>query len=258
MPILKLKGNSIGKVYGVLFDKDGTLSNSELYLKDLSMLRIKAALSIFKDRYPNIKKYSELDKLLRKAYGIKPYGIDPAGTIAIGSRSENIYSTATILSILGATWPDALEISTQIFDIADNEHRNEKSYIQERLILDGAKSFLNELKNAGVKCGLISNDSESGIRQFIKANQLEEIFPYIWSANNVPAKPDPMALHNLCSLAQLCPNECALIGDADSDLKMARQAGVKLAIGYLAGWSMTPTLSNHHHLINHWNELSIE
>ena len=43
MPQLILKGIPIGEVKGVLFDKDGTLSNSENYLKELAFLRINEA-----------------------------------------------------------------------------------------------------------------------------------------------------------------------------------------------------------------------
>ena len=53
-------------------------------------------------------------------------------------------------------------------------------------------------------------------------------------------------------------SECALIGDSDTDLKMAKAAGVAVAIGYTAGWEKPPLLSEHHHLINHWNELSFK
>ena len=48
-----------------------------------------------------------------------------------------------------------------------------------------------------------------------------------------------------------------LIGDADSDLLMARKAGIGLGLGYTAGWEQAPALTEHHQLIHHWDELQV-
>ena len=40
MPQLLLRGNPIGEIKGVLFDKDGTLSNSENHLRNIAELRV--------------------------------------------------------------------------------------------------------------------------------------------------------------------------------------------------------------------------
>ena len=44
MAVLLLKGVPIASIDGVLFDKDGTLSNSELNLLELAERRIKTAV----------------------------------------------------------------------------------------------------------------------------------------------------------------------------------------------------------------------
>ena len=53
---------------------------------------------------------------------------------------------------------------------------------------------------------------------------------------------------------------CALIGDANSDLRMAVAAGIphQRALGYTAAWSSAPPLSEPHPLIHHWDELRVE
>ena len=52
---------------------------------------------------------------------------------------------------------------------------------------------------------------------------------------------------------------CALIGDANSDLRMAVAAGIphQRSLGYTAAWSTTPALAEPHPRIHHWSELSI-
>jgi phosphoglycolate phosphatase len=118
--------------------------------------------------------------------------------------------------------------------------------------------LLNELHNAGVICAVISNDTRHGIKQFLQDHGLSDFITGIWSADDTPCKPDPGAVHGLCKKLHLDPSQCALIGDADSDLLMARRAGIAYALGYVAGWNRTPDLTSHQHLIHHWQELKVE
>ena len=108
MPTLLLRGKPIGTVQGVLFDKDGTLSNSESHLESLAELRIQQASELLKKQGANSNVLERLEELLSSAYGLTNDGISPNGTIAIASRDNNIISTATVLCLLGETWPKAL------------------------------------------------------------------------------------------------------------------------------------------------------
>jgi phosphoglycolate phosphatase len=124
--------------------------------------------------------------------------------------------------------------------------------------LPHSKELLNELHNAGVICAVISNDTRHGIEQFLQDHGLSTFITGIWSADDTPCKPDPGAVRGLCKQLNLDPSQCALIGDADSDLLMARRAGIDCALGYVAGWHQTPDLTSHQHLIHHWQELRVE
>ena len=74
----------------------------------------------------------------------------------------------------------------------------------------------------------------------------------------IAACPDPEAIKKLCKIIKLSPCECALVGDADSDLTMAHEAGISVILGYTAGWTQSPSLTKHQHLVHHWDELSIQ
>ena len=50
MEDLLLKGQAIGKVNGILFDKDGTLINSEERLLELSRSRVSESINLFKNQ----------------------------------------------------------------------------------------------------------------------------------------------------------------------------------------------------------------
>ena len=107
MPSLFLRGQPIGTIQGVLFDKDGTLSNSERHLFNIAKLRVQEACRIHINSGASTEAVQKLKDLLSIAYGLTNEGINPHGTIAIGSRENNKISTATIFCLLGESWSKA-------------------------------------------------------------------------------------------------------------------------------------------------------
>ena len=114
------------------------------------------------------------------------------------------------------------------------------------------------LKKEGVSIALMTNDTRDGIEEFIYSHKLEGIFDYLWSAENKPSKPNPKAVIELCKRMKINPSECALISDADTDLKMAKEADVPIIIGFTGGWKIPPKLTEKHFIIKKLNELSIQ
>ncbi len=256
---LFLRGKPIGNVKGVLFDKDGTLSNSEPHLKKLAKSRINEAINLFKKKKASLEELSKLKSLLSTAYGLKDKELHPDGLLAIASRKDNLIATATIFCLLREPWSRALTQAEEVFSSADKiggELNQENLDIRD--LLPGAHHLLITLQKANIKCAVISNDTPSGIQSFLNRTSLKDILKNYWSSENFPAKPNPEAVKGLCKQIGIPPYECALIGDADTDLKMARQAGIGLSLGYIAGWSTPPRLTAHQYLIHHWDELSLK
>ena len=257
MPQLLLRGGAIGDFKGVLFDKDGTLSNSEVYLIEIAQLRIKEALKFFRQNHLlDQSNKQKVNKLFNDAYGLTPSGLDPNGSIAIASKQDNLISTATLLCLLGKDWPNALEISQEIFSRAEEKMNAQHSKNIHNTLLPGVKELLDQLNAAKVECALISNDSADGIKHFLQNNNLEDKFVGYWSADDKPAKPSPIAVKDFCKLIKFDPAKCLFIGDSDSDLKMSREAGVGLTLGYTAGWTTMPKLTYQEGLIHSWNDLT--
>ena len=250
-----LRGNPIGIAKGVLFDKDGTLTNSEKELSFLAKERIRKTIYLLKSMDKNNIKTQEVERLLMKAYGVRNGKIHPDGMIAIASREHNIISTATIINLFGLNWPEAIDLTRNIFLQVDN--LNEK-FLNKRPLIRGAREALLTLKEAGIKCALISNDTDKGIQNFINENKLSKIFSSIRSAEKYPTKPNPRSAIELCESIKLNPSECALIGDSETDLKMALQANFGLILGFTGGWSRHLDLSMDYHLFNEWKELGIK
>ncbi len=260
MAHLSLRGHPLGCIHGVLFDKDGTLSHSEPHLIDLADARIQESLRVFASRGAPSSTLIQLETLLKRAMGRSDSGVVPDGTLAIASRQHNVLSTATIFGLFDVSWPQALLLAEDVFNAVDkiNTLPATGPHANARMPLPHSRELLEQLHNAGVVCAVISNDTRHGIRQFLQDHDLSQFITAIWSADDTPSKPDPQAVHGLCEALNLDPKECALIGDADSDLLMARRAGIACALGYVSGWLQTPELTAHHHLIHHWQELNIE
>ena len=119
MAELLIKNSSVGSIKGVIFDKDGTLSNSEGYLIELAKTRVEFAINKFKKLKINNFKISLLRKLLNSVYGIKNQALSHNESLAIASKEQNIISTATIFTLFGFDWFKSLSISQTIFDEVD-------------------------------------------------------------------------------------------------------------------------------------------
>ena len=259
MAELLIKNSSVGFIKAIIFDKDGTLSNSEDYLLELATNRIDFAVSKFKKLKINNLKIFLLKKLLNYVYGLKNRTLSANASLAIASKEQNIISTATIFTLFGFDWFKSLLISQTIFNEVDTFLSINKENIQKkRTLISGAFDLLVALKKHGVCIALMTNDSQKGIEEFIYINKLEGIFDYLWSIENKPSKPNPKAVIELCKKMNINPSECALISDADTDLRMAKEADIPITIGFTGGWKNPPNLTEKQFIIEKLNELNIQ
>jgi phosphoglycolate phosphatase len=261
---LTLRGQPLGtaqppadpaRIAAVLFDKDGTMSQSEPMLLRLARARVEQCLALGVSHGLDDARLQQLLDLLARAYGLGTDGLHPAGTIAVAARDHNLISTATALVQVGLGWPEALALSEQAFASTDSLHGQGAPTPPQPT--DGLANLLERLTAAGVRCAVISNDHQPGIQAFLRRHDLAKHFAGLWSADHLPRKPDPEAVHALCAELGVRPQSCALIGDANSDLHMARKAGVAVVLGYQDGWSQPVPLDPAFPQIHHWNELEV-
>lgn len=239
------------EIQAVLFDKDGTMSRSEPHLLTLATTRLRHCL-----RLSGTPRSDELADLLAKAYGLHPENdsLNPAGITAVAARDHNLISTAVALTVVGHGWPDSLALAEETFRLADLDIPPSPPSAQPT---EGLLEVLTALRHYGVRCAVISNDDLTGIQGFLTQHGLLEDFAAIWSAEHLPRKPDPKAVHGLCDALGVAPSSCALIGDANSDLRMARAAGVAVAIGYRGGWRRPVELERDYPWVDHWRDLVV-
>ncbi len=239
----------------VLFDKDGTISHSEPMLVALAQARVFHCLALADLATDDPERHRDLGDLLHRAYGLASEGVHPAGTMAVASRDQNLVATATTLVQVGLGWPEALAMAEAVFARTDALHGQGSE--QRPAPTAGLRPLLESLRLAGVRCAVISNDHVDGIEAFLAAHDLVSYVQAIWSAEHQPRKPDPAAVHGLCAELGVAVESCALIGDANSDLRMARAAGVPVVLGYRAGWRRPVDLDDSFLQLDHWKELAV-
>jgi phosphoglycolate phosphatase len=259
MVLLSLRGTVLpcgnGTLEAVLFDKDGTISHSEPMLIALAQARVFHCLELAGLAVQSPDRHRNLADLLHRAYGLSSDGVHPAGTMAVASRDHNLVATATALAQVGLGWPEALAMAEAVFARTDAIHGQGSE--RRPAPTPGLVPLLEALHQAGVRCAVISNDHVEGIEAFLSAHGLEPYVQALWSAEHRPRKPDPAAVHGLCCQLGVAVQHCALIGDANSDLRMARAAGVPVVLGYRAGWQRPVELDDAFLQLDHWEELAV-
>ncbi|WP_238154242.1 HAD family hydrolase [Synechococcus elongatus] len=231
MPVLQFRDQRSGdrwqiSVQALLFDKDGTLANSEAFLQRLVLARYGAIAA----QVPDLT----TDLLL--SWGYQQERVDPAGLMAIGSRQENLIAAASAIAAQGYSWPRALDLAEKSFRRGDAACEPKAAQTPP---IAGIQKLLSQARSLGLKIAVISADSEAQIQSFLDCHQLRDFVDLIWGCDRRPSKPDPAAVLTVCQQLNVDPSTAVVIGDADSDLRMAAGAGVA-AIAAAWGWSQAP------------------
>ena len=122
--------------------------------------------------------------------------------------------------------------------------------------------LLSDLKTAGWGIALDSNVGRKALKQMFKKFSLDDYFDLTISRNDVSRlKPEPEGIRQILNYYnnnQNAPEQTFLIGDSVTDIKTARNAGIKVAI-LINGEDKTARLRAHHpdFLINNLAELEI-
>ncbi|MGB7272861.1 MAG: HAD family hydrolase [Geitlerinemataceae cyanobacterium] len=204
-------------VRAILFDKDGTLVDSEDFLRNLGRKRSR----LLDAQIPGAG-----DSLL-VACGLDGNTLDPTGLLAVGSRRENEIAAAVYVAETGRGWLESLEVARKAFDDAD---RMLKDAAPSPLFV-GCWETLEKLSRAGLKLGIVSADTTSGVREFVARHQLK---PYIQLEMGVdcgPSKPDPSLFVDACQALEVEPSQTLMVGDSPLDIEMGKRADAAGCIG---------------------------
>ncbi len=209
-------------IQAVIFDKDGTLENSQNFLRELGVRRSR----MIDAQIPGV------GEPLLMAFGIQDDRLDPTGLMAVGSRRENEIAAAAYIAETGRSWFEALEIAQNAFVEAEK-------YIQGSAgtspLFTGSLEVLKFLSDAGLKLAILSADSTANVQAFIKRHQLSDYIQLGMGADQGLSKPDPALFIQACQALDVEPQATLMVGDAQGDIEMAKQAGAAGVIGICWG-----------------------
>ena len=104
-------------------------------------------------------------------------------------------------------------------------------------LFDGMQAALDGIVTSGFKWGIVTNKPSRFTVPLVKSLGLTHRAACIVSGDDAPQpKPDPATLLLACRQAQVKPEDCLYIGDAERDIQAGQAAGMKTVVamyGYI-------------------------
>ncbi|WP_454192237.1 HAD family hydrolase [Paenibacillus sp. Marseille-Q7038] len=216
-------------VSGILFDKDGTLL-------DLNKLWTPWATSVLDQLEKKLASLGHSftghrDQVLGTQYDNsgRVIGYDVQGPFAIATVSESTAVLAWQLYAAGMPWNDAITYVRMISRQAMSKVKQEHAHPTRGLI-----PFLIKCREKGLRLGVVTADSTDTAELHLRWLGILDYFDVIIGYDQVKnSKPHPESVHVACAKLGLSPQDCAVIGDSNGDMQMAKSAESALAVGFI-------------------------
>lgn len=223
--MVKLK--NLGRIKGVLFDKDGTLF--DYYRTWVPILQGAALLAARGDE-------AMAARLLDVCgFDAETGRVAAGGVLAAGNTIE-----------LAGLWLSAdkgWEVTTLARML--DEHFAAEAPLRSAPVTD-LVSFFRELRTLGYRTGIATNDNEASALATVSRFELNDHVEFVCGYDSGHGvKPEPGMVHAFCTATGLVPSQVAMVGDNFHDLEMARLAGAGLKVGVLTGTSLRSDLEAH-------------
>ncbi|MCC5643115.1 HAD family hydrolase [Nostoc sp. CHAB 5824] len=216
MATIKCRNITFDNIQAILFDKNGTLEDSETYLRSLAQ----RAARLIDAQVPGI------GEPLLMAFGVNGNLLDPAGLISVASRRETEVAAAAYIAETGRGWFESLKIARQALDEADK-------YIEKTPspLFVGSLDLLKYLGKGGLKLGILSAATSDEVHNFVENHQLSDYIQLEMGVDEGPSKPDPVLFLQACQALGVEPGATLMVGDSVGDMQMARDAKAAGCIG---------------------------
>lgn len=222
MVTIRCRNVTFPNIEAIIFDKDGTLEDSQVFLRELGQKRSR----LIDAQIPGI------GEPLLMAFGINGEKLDPTGLIAVGSRRETEIAAAAYIAETGRGWLESLAIARNAFEEAD---RYLKDAANTTPLFVGSLEVLKFLWEAGLKLGILSAARTERVQAFVKRHQLDPYIQLQMGVDEGPSKPEPALFLQACQTLGVEPASTIMVGDSAGDIEMARRAGAAGCIGICWG-----------------------
>lgn len=216
MVTIKCRNVTFYNVQAILFDKNGTLEDSETFLRSLAQ----KAARLIDAQVPGV------GEPLLMAFGVNGNILDPAGIVSVASRRETEIAAAAYIAETGRGWFECLKIARQALDDAEKYVGLTPSPL-----FVGSLEILKYLHEAGVKLGILSAATTDEVQQFVSHHQLSDYIQLQMGVDEGPSKPDPVLFLQACQALGVEPSATLMVGDSVGDMQMARDAKAAGCIG---------------------------
>jgi phosphoglycolate phosphatase len=233
------------QVDAIVFDKDGTLANSQAYLRKMGQQRA----------YWVDQQIPGLQAVLWQTFGlIEGDRVHPAGLLAVGSRRENEIAVAAAIAHHGKGWIDALAIAQATFLQVDQQTPRKADLTT---LFPGSLELIQTLHRAGLKLAILSSDTTPKVQDFATTYGIAPYLQVQMGAQPGISKPDPRLLHQVCTELQVQPERTLVIGDSSADMQLAKRGGAIAAIGVTWGWDLPVQLPDADVLLDRWEQVGL-
>ncbi len=129
-----------------------------------------------------------------------------------------------------------------------------KRKIPELKPITGMKEALIDLKNAGHHLGIITSNSKDNVTEFLKINELDNLFEFIYSGITIFGK--TTIINNVLRQKQLKLEEVIYVGDETRDIEASKKSNIKV-VAVTWGFNSPEVLAKQkpNYLIHHPSEL---
>ncbi|MCJ8011512.1 HAD family hydrolase [Paenibacillus sp. KQZ6P-2] len=246
-------------VRGLLFDKDGTL----LEFVGLWGRWAEALARHYSEYFPSDARQHIVD-LIPALLGVDVdseghiVDYDCNGPLAMASTPDVLAVLAWHGYRLGLPWSEAMTIVRRCKQLADEEMQNTRP-VQ---ALPGLKEFLERCRELRIPLGVVTADDTFEAEKHLEWMGIRQYFQVVIGNDLVDlGKPNPEMVEKACWELRCSPNEVAVIGDTNGDMKMGRAAGVSLTIG-ICSRKLTESRDSYLHdadaLITDYSQIGIE
>ena len=219
---LKLKNIEIKNIDTIIFDKDGTITNSNVYWSEIIFLRSTEIIKTFKLNKNYLSFICEsmgLDLNKKKLL--------PNGPIALETRSKVIEILVKKIGFLDSSI-NKDNIGKIFTKVNDNFQKVSNNFI---VGIDTACDFINQCHKYNIKLALITSDTNENANTALKKLKLADKFDIIIGGDSKYGdKTNGQSSIFTCEYLNSDPKNVICIGDTYSDYLMAKNAGLKGSI----------------------------